>query len=335
MSAPSGQPTSVGTDAQDYNGAYYRSQLGTDEPYEWASAHWRTFFTMLAERIRAATNPSAVLDVGCARGLLVRAFCEQGVDAHGIDISQHAIDTADPDVASRLSVGSAGEVTGSWDLITCIEVLEHMAPTAAEQAINSMCDASDRVLLSSSPFDFREPTHINVRQPAEWGASFAERGFFRRTDVDLSFLAPWAVLFERTKVSLRDLVYRYEHFAYPMRVEALEKRAALLEASRKISELENLGSADAPAAVERQNQLQNQLDEATAANLELRHKLLTSRDSTIGAEAEAAQWRRRHEEAVAELEEMRRHLYTAYSSITWRVGKTIVHPLTKLRSMGR
>jgi hypothetical protein len=331
MSAPSGQPTSVATEADDYGDGYYRSHLGVDEPYEWASPHWRTFFTMLAERIRAATNPSSVLDVGCARGLLVQAFCEQSVDAHGIDISRHAIDTADPDVASRLSVGSADEITGSWDLITCIEVLEHMAPIAAEQAISSMCAASDRVLLSSSPFDFTEPTHINVREPAAWAASFAERGFFRRTDVDLSFVAPWAVLFERTKLNLRDLVYRYEHYAHPMRVEALEKRAALLDASRKLSEFETVGPAEDPALIE----LQNRLDQATAENLELRHELLTSRDSTIGAEAEAAQWRRRHEEAAAELEQTRGHLYTAYNSMTWRVGKTIVTPIAKLRRMRR
>jgi len=185
MSAPSGQPTSVGTEAEDYNATYYRSHLGTDEPYEWASPHWRTFFTMVAERIRAVTNPSSVLDVGCARGLLVQAFCEQGIDAYGFDVSQHAIETAHPDVVSRLSVGSAEEIAGSWDLITCIEVLEHMEPTAADRAIDSMCAASDRVLLSSTPFDFSEPTHINVREPAAWAASFAERGFFRRTDVDL------------------------------------------------------------------------------------------------------------------------------------------------------
>ena len=96
--------------------------------------------------------------------------------------------------------------------------------------------ASDRVLLSSTPSHFDDPTHINVREPAAWAASFAERGFFRRTDVDLSFIAPWAVLFERVDVTERDLVYRYERYAYPMRVEVLEKRAALWNAQRELKE---------------------------------------------------------------------------------------------------
>ena len=359
MSAPSGQPTVVSTEPQDYGDAYYSNYGGMDQPYEWDSPHWRTFFTMVADRIRAVTNPSSVLDVGCARGLLVQALCEQGVDAYGIDVSQHAIETAHPDVVSRLSVGSAEEIAGSWDLITCIEVLEHMAPADAEQAIDSMCAASDRVLISSTPSHFPDPTHINVREPAAWACSFAERGFFRRTDVDLSFLATWAVLFERADVNLRDMVYRYEHYAYPMRVEVLEKRAALLDAHRKVSELEGTGSESAAAP----SNLKSRLDEATAANLDLtaanldlRHKLLTSRDHAIGAEAEAAQSRLRHEQAVVELAETRdklaetrdklaetrdklaetfHQLHIVYSSATWRVGRTIARPISRLRRRHR
>jgi SAM-dependent methyltransferase len=323
MNVRSGQPTSVGTEAEDYGDTYYRSHLGCDEPYEWDSPHWRTFFTMVADRVRAVTNPRSVLDVGCAKGLLVQAFYEQGIDAYGIDVSQYAIETAHPDVASRLSVGSADNVDGSWDLITCIEVLEHMASADAERAIDSMCAASDRVLLSSTPSDFSEPTHINVREPAVWAASFAERGFFRRTDVDLSFLAPWAVLFEQDDVTRRDLVYRYERYAYPLHMEVLDKRLALRDAHRKL---------EAPS------DFQSQLDA-------LRHNLLTSRDYAIGAEAEAAQWRLRFERVAAELGEARNelvethhHLAEAldqldktYGSGTWRVGKAIVHPAAALR----
>jgi Methyltransferase domain len=317
MSAPSGQPTSVGTEAQDYGDAYYHTYGRVDQPYEWDSPHWRTFFTMVAERIHAVTNPSSTLDVGCARGLLVQALSGLGVDAYGIDVSQHAIDTAHPDVSSRLSVGSAETVTGSWDLITCIEVLEHMTPAEAERGIDAMCTASDRVLISSTPGHFEEPTHVNVREPAAWAASFAERGFFRRTDVDLSFLAPWAVLFERAALTPRDLVYRYERYAYPMRLEVLEKRAALRDAHRRLEE---------------PGDLRRQLDEVTAANRELRHNLLTSRDHAIGAEAAAGQQRARYERELAERFD---ELHTAYNSLTWRVGRTIVGPLSRLRSKNR
>ena len=325
MSAPNGQPTSRGAEAEYYAGTDYHSHCGADEPHDWGSPYWRTFFTMVADRIRAVTNPSSVLDVGCARGLLVQAFCEQGVDAYGIDVSQRAIESAHPNVATRLSVGSAEEIAGSWDLITCIEVLEHMAPAAAEHAIESMCAASDRVIVSCSPSNFSESTDIHVREPAVWAGLFAERGLFRRTDVELSFLAPWAALFERADVTVRDLVYRYEHCAYPLRVEVLQKHAALPDAQRKISELDRTGSGSAARSSDLQSRLddlQSRLDECTAANLDHRHKLLTSRDHAIGAEAEAAQWRLRCEDAVANLD-------TAYSSTSLRVGKAIVRRIAK------
>jgi SAM-dependent methyltransferase len=325
MSAPHGQPTSAGTEAHDYEDTCYRNHCGADEPYDWDSPRWRTFFAMVADRIRAVANPSSVLDVGCGRGLLVQAFCEQGVDAYGIDASQHAIETAHPNVATRLSLGTAEEIDGSWDLITCIEVLEHMAPAAVEQAIHSMCAASDRVIVSFTPSNFSEAAHISVREPAAWAGSFAERGLFRRTDVDLSFLAPWAPLFERADVTKRDLVYRYEHCAYPLRIEVLEGRAALLDAHRKITELERTGSGSAVGSSDLQSRLddlQSRLDERNAANLDLRHELLTSRDQAIGAEAEAAQWRLRYKDAVAEPD-------TAYSSTTRRMGRAIIRRIAK------
>ena len=150
--------------------------------------------------------------------------------------------------------------------------------------------ASDRILLSSTPSDFSEPTHVNVREPAAWAASFAERGFFRRTDVDLSFVAPWTVLFERADLTRRDLVYRYERYAYPMRVEVLEKRVALRDAQRELQE---------PASSEAARRSPKPTGRGYHSQPDLRHKLLTSRDHAIGAEAEAAQWRLRYEQTAA------------------------------------
>ena len=288
MSAPNGQSSSVGTEADDYGETYFRSHCGADEPYEWDSPHWRTFFTMVADRIRAVTNPSSVLDVGCARGLLVQAFWEQGVDAYGIDVSEHAIETAHPDVVSRLSVGSADKVAGPWDLITCIEVLEHLTPAEGELAIDAMCAASDRVLISSTPSDFTEPTHVNVREPAAWAASFAERGFFRRIDVDLSFFDSLGGV---VRASRRD----------PARSRVSVRALRLPDACR--SPKETCGTAGCSPKDQRARSCCLRISRARehlrgrspdlslGEAMELRHKLLTSRDHAIGAEAEAAQWR--------------------------------------------
>lgn len=322
------------TTASDYTTCYYASHLGSDEEYSWVSPGWRAFFTLVANKVVSLTAPKRVLDVGCARGLLVQALVEVGVDAHGTDISETAVTSAHPDVRGRLVVGTAAEpLAGSWDLVTCIEVVEHMSPVEADRAIANMCAVTDRVFFSSGPSDFGEPTHVNVRPPADWAAAFAEQGFFRRTDVDMSFLTPWAVLFERADLDTRAVVHRYEAYAYPMRIEVLEKRTALLEANRATSAVHN--SALNPT----QAMLASQI-------ADLRHRLLTSRDHAIGAEATAASATTAMVRLQVELNEFileagRRtasqelEIRDMRNSERWRIGGWAVRPASLLKRMTR
>ena len=155
-----------GTTSEDYSSCYYNEGHLSAEDYDWDNDHWRGFFTMVADRIIAATRPTDVLDVGCAKGLLVQALTAKGVDARGFDVSTHAIAAAHQDVRDRLSVGSATEpITGRWSLITCIEVLEHMSPGDAQLAIDNICAATDRVLFSSSPGTSTSPRTSTPTRP--------------------------------------------------------------------------------------------------------------------------------------------------------------------------
>ena len=228
---------SEGTRSEDYSGTYYdHAHLGGYDNYSWDNEEWRRFFLSLAERIVGIANPRTVLDVGCARGLFVQALAARGVDASGIDISEHAVASAHADVRDRLRVASATEpLGGPYDLVSCIEVLEHLSPVDAQLAIDAITGAADLVLFSSSPGDHDEATHINTRPTAQWAAWFAERGFYRRTDVDLSFLSPWAVLFERDELTLHTLTQRYEHQLVALTTELVQKRQALLDSHRRIS----------------------------------------------------------------------------------------------------
>ena len=199
---------SSGTRSEDYSSTYYNdAHLGGYDNYNWDNEEYRRFFLGVADRLSGSLAPRTTLDVGCARGLLVQALAERGVESRGIDISEHAVDSSHPDVRERLTVASAVvPIEGRFDLISCIEVLEHMSPADAQVAIDNMTGATDRILFSSSPRDYDEATHINTHPTAAWVGWFAERGFFRRTDFDATFLAPWAILLERGEVILASLV---------------------------------------------------------------------------------------------------------------------------------
>ena len=206
---------------------------------------WLGFFGAIADRIVADLSPRRVLDAGCALGLLVETLRARGVDASGIDISSFAVANAAPDVRPHLREGSiAAELDGDYDLIVSIEVLEHMPAADAESAIANFCRHTDDVLFSSSPLEFSEATHVNVRPPEYWAEQFAGHGFVRDVDFDASSITPWAVRFRRTADPLHRIVANYERRHAPVLRERDEGRAYLIvvqdELWRTTSELERV-----------------------------------------------------------------------------------------------
>jgi SAM-dependent methyltransferase len=260
----------------DYGASYYRNYWGGGGPYE-RNERWLAFFGDVAEAIVRDLHPSSTLDAGCAMGFLVEALHKRGVDAWGIDISDYAISQADDSVRERCSVATLTDaLPRRYDLITCIEVVEHLPQAEAEQAIANLCSASDRILLSTTPQDFGEPTHLNVQPPENWSEIFARHGFYRDLDRDFSYLSPWAGLYRKMDEPPNETVRRYDRAWWRLRRETGEVRTSLLEAQNKISELQSgTGFEDRP-------ELMNELDRRQEEILRLRD-LLIGKDAELGS----------------------------------------------------
>ena len=126
----------------------------------------------------------------------------RGIEAFGRDLSSYAIEQVPQGLKPYCDCGTiADPISGSYDLVTCIEVLEHMPPNDARRAVENMCRVAPRVLFSSSPTDFAETTHINVQPPVYWMHLFAEQGFGPQCNYDASYICPWAILFERRETT--------------------------------------------------------------------------------------------------------------------------------------
>ncbi len=206
--APGANGTMAETFSSLFDAYYYQTSCGS--PYQ-RNEHWLSIFDALADRIMTEIGPRSVMDAGCALGLLVEQLRARGVDAEGIDISEYAIAHAHEQVRPYVRLGSITEPFGRrYDLIVCIEVLEHMPRADAEAAIANMCAWSDDILFSSSPYDRKETTHINVHPPEYWAERFALHGFFRDVDFDASFITPWAVRFRRCSEPIHRIVRDYE-----------------------------------------------------------------------------------------------------------------------------
>src|ERR1700676_5586381 len=107
-----------------YDEAYYRSGLGP-APYR-RDATWLGFFGTVADQLVRTFAPRTALDVGCAMGMLVESLWDRGVVAEGIDVSEYALSCVRPDMRPHCRYGSIVDgVPGRYDLVSCIEVLEH------------------------------------------------------------------------------------------------------------------------------------------------------------------------------------------------------------------
>ena len=205
-----------------YNEYYF--QHGCGLPYE-RSEHWLKFFGGIADKIVRGINPRTVLDAGCAMGFLVEALREQGVEAFGVDISEYAIRNVRNDLKAYCWLGSILDpLPQHYDLIVCIEVLEHLPKPDSEQALANLCQASDDILFSSTPTDYREPTHFNVQPPEYWAELFAEQGFVRDVDFDAGFIAPWSARFRKNHEPEPRVLRNYERKYWSLWQENQELR---------------------------------------------------------------------------------------------------------------
>lgn len=213
--------------AEHFDAYYY--QHGCGQPYV-RNPEWLRFFGAVADRIVADIRPRSALDAGCAMGFLVETLRERGVDAFGVDLSEYAVGQAHPDVRPFCRVGSVAEpFPQRYDLIVSIEVLEHMPQDEAERAVANFCAHADDVLFSSTPFDYREATHVNVQPPERWAELFARHGFYRDVDFDASFLTPWATRYRRRDEPPHRLARDYERRFWMLWKENADLRSLALE----------------------------------------------------------------------------------------------------------
>jgi hypothetical protein len=224
-----------GRDSAMFDAYYFATGCG--RPYQ-RDAEWLRFFGDIAGRVASDIQPKTVLDAGCAWGFLVEALREREVEAYGIDISDYAIRNVHPEIQPYCWVGSVAEpFPQKYDLIVCIEVLEHLSQAQAEGAVINFCRHSEDILFSSTPFDYKEATHFNVQPPEYWAELFARQGFFRDVDFDASFITPWAVRFRRKSEPLARMVRDYERRYFLLSKENADLRSLAVEMRAEISAL--------------------------------------------------------------------------------------------------
>ncbi len=65
----------------------------------------------------------------------------------------------------------------SFDLVTSLEVGEHIAPEAAETYVDNLCRHSDAILFSAATPGQGSTSHVNEQRPDFWRRRFCARGY--------------------------------------------------------------------------------------------------------------------------------------------------------------
>ncbi|MGH9088266.1 MAG: class I SAM-dependent methyltransferase [Acidimicrobiales bacterium] len=95
------------------------------------------------------------LDVGAARGFLVEALRDRGIDAFGCDVSPYAVEHAAPGALGYVRLGDPTQRLPfddcAFDLVTALEILEHLPPDRVPAALAELRRVCGGILYATIP----------------------------------------------------------------------------------------------------------------------------------------------------------------------------------------
>ena len=143
---------------------------------------------------RSGLGEKQVLDVGCGGGILTEAMARAGAQVLGIDLSQAVLDVAElhalegkvPALYRAVAAEDlAQERPAAFDLVTCMEMLEHVPdPAAIVKALAALAKPGGDIVVSTLN---RNPLSFAV---AIVGAEYIARALPRGTHEYLKFIRP-------------------------------------------------------------------------------------------------------------------------------------------------
>jgi len=177
-------------DAEYYDREYYTGKKGEHRLGYAESFFGRVFHSVVnyyrALLIKIFLNPKNCLDVGCGTGRLVKSLRKLGIDAHGVEISEAALEIADPAVKPYLKQGDIIKLPykdDQFDLVLTFDVLEHLEKSKIKKAITETIRVTRKNVLHKiyttendwiDIFHNHDFSHISVLSKKFWQNIFNE-----------------------------------------------------------------------------------------------------------------------------------------------------------------
>ena len=164
-----------------YNKDYFEGGVSnyagyTDDPMFMQRSLW------LLEKLQPIRGGISILEVGCAKGFMVKAMRELGVDAYGLDVSEYAVNSSP--VKQFLTVGSITSIPfedNKFDCIVSFDILEHLYEDEVDKAISELYRVSGKQIPSITTPEYvhgDDPTHYCIKPIDWWKDKFKNKGSF-------------------------------------------------------------------------------------------------------------------------------------------------------------
>ncbi len=139
---------------------------------------FRPDYQRLAASLLARLDFDSVLDIGCANGFLLEAFGAAGKRIAGVELSPAAVAVLPESLRPHVTIGDFSTASGRWDLVSCVEVAEHIEPSRSTDLVDKVSGmASRHIYFTAAPPGQSGRGHVNCRPHAEWLGWFAARGW--------------------------------------------------------------------------------------------------------------------------------------------------------------
>lgn len=153
-----------------YDGSFYEGP-GCAQ----GKAHAEAVARVLMDRFA----PQSFFDFGCGHGALIGAMQSLGALASGCEGSVHGVERCPAEcLVFQADLKRPVHLNRRFDLVTCIEVAEHLPKRSERVLVKSIADAADRriVFSASGPGQLGDD-HINLVPPDYWAGLFKAHGF--------------------------------------------------------------------------------------------------------------------------------------------------------------
>lgn len=141
----------------------------------------RPNYQKLTAAVVDTLKPESHLDLGAGQGLLVEAMHDRDIRTRGVELEEAARPATRADIQQFIRYGLGVEMWAGQDpadLVSCVEVLEHVPESDADKAVAAICGRSTRwVYFSAAAPGQAGKGHVNCQPKPYWRTKFEAHGF--------------------------------------------------------------------------------------------------------------------------------------------------------------